>query len=186
MAFILNEQADLLLLDVNLPNYDGYYICKEVRKKSDIPIIMVTSRDTDSDELMSMNLGADDFVSKPYHSQILLARISSLLKRSGSTPAQSNILTCDGIQLNLANARLKYDTHEIDLTKNEMKILAYLIENRGQIISRSALMEYLWNSDYFVEDSVLSVNVTRIRKKLEEIGIKDLIKTKRGLGYIIQ
>lgn len=184
--FILNKKADLVLLDINLPIYDGYYICRELRKESDIPIIIVTSRNTDMDELMSMNLGADDFVTKPYNTQILLARIVSLLKRSGLSTKPNNTLTCKGINLNLSNATVLYNDKEIELTKNEVKILSYLMEKQGSIVSRSSIMEYLWKSDWFVDDSTLTVNITRLRKKLEEIGIENLIETRRGLGYIIQ
>ncbi len=181
--FILNRESDLILLDINLPVYDGYYICKEVRKKSNVPIIIVTSKDSDMDELMSFNIGADDFITKPYNIQILLERIGALLKRvDGSL---SNVLTCRDFKLNLSNAKIAYKEQELDLTKNEVKILSFLIENKGKIISRNMLMEYLWSLDYFVDDSTLSVNMTRLRKKLESIGIIDLIETKRGLGYII-
>lgn len=184
--FILDKKANLVLLDINLPIYDGYYICRELRKKSDIPIIIVTSRNTDMDELMSMNLGADDFVTKPYNTQILLARIVALLKRSGLSIKPNNTLTCKGINLNLSNATVLYNDKEIELTKNEVKILSYLIEKQGSIVSRSSIMEYLWKSDWFVDDSTLTVNITRLRKKLEEIGVENLIETRRGLGYIIQ
>lgn len=183
MEFILNEKSDLILLDINLPVYDGYYICKEVRKKSNVPIIIVTSKDGDMDELMSINLGADDFITKPYNVQILLARIGALFKRIDGNSA--NILICRDFKLNLSNAKVLYKDNEIDLTKNEVKILSFLIENKGKIVSRNMLMEYLWSSDYFVDDSTLSVNMTRLRKKLESIGINDVIETKRGLGYII-
>ncbi len=185
VEFIIQENANLVLLDINLPVYDGYYICREVRKESDVPIIIVTSRDSDMDELMSMNLGADDFVTKPYNTQILLARISALLKRSGSTTASSSILTYGDFQLNLSNATITYNNKEIELTKNEVKILSYLINHKGEIVSRELLMEYLWSTDYFVDDSTLTVNVTRLRKKLEEIGIENVIETRRGLGYIM-
>ena len=185
VQFILNENAHLVLLDINLPIFDGYYICREVRKKSDIPIIIVTSRDSDMDELMSMNLGADDFVTKPYNTQILLARIAALLKRSGSNTATSNILTYKDFQLNLLNATIIYNEKEIELTKNEVKILSYLINHKGEIVSRELLMEYLWSTEYFVDDSTLTVNITRLRKKLEEIGIENVIETRRGLGYIM-
>lgn len=185
VQFILNENANLVLLDINLPIFDGYYICREVRKKSDIPIIIVTSRDSDMDELMSMNLGADDFVTKPYNTQILLARIAALLKRSGSNTATSSILTYKDFQLNLSNATIRYNEKEIELTKNEVKILSYLINHKGEIVSRELLMEYLWSTDYFVDDSTLTVNITRLRKKLEEIGIENVIETRRGLGYIM-
>ena len=185
VQFILNENASLVLLDINLPIFDGYYICRELRKKSDVPIIIVTSRDSDMDELMSMNLGADDFVTKPYNTQILLARIAALLKRSGSSTATSNILTYKDFQLNLSNATITYKEKEIELTKNEVKILSYLINHNGEIVSRELLMEYLWSTDYFVDDSTLTVNITRLRKKLEEIGIENVIETRRGLGYIM-
>ena len=185
VEFILNENANLVLLDINLPIFDGYYICRELRKKSDVPIIVVTSRDSEMDELMSMNLGADDFVTKPYNTQILLARIAALLKRSGSSGDKNNILIYKDFQLNLSNATIKYNEKEIELTKNEVKILSYLINHKGQIVSRELLMDYLWSTDYFVDDSTLTVNITRLRKKLEEVGIKDVIETRRGLGYIM-
>ena len=185
VQFILNENANLVLLDINLPIFDGYYICREVRKKSDIPIIIVTSRDSDMDELMSMNLGADDFVTKPYNTQILLARIAALLKRSGLNITTNNILTYKDFQLNLSNATITYNEKEIELTKNEVKILSYLINHKGEIVSRELLMEYLWSTEYYVDDSTLTVNIARLRKKLAEIGIENVIETRRGLGYII-
>lgn len=185
VEFIIQQNANLVLLDINLPVFDGYYICREVRKQSEVPIIIVTSRDSDMDELMSMNLGADDFVTKPYNTQILLARIAALLKRSGSTTANSSILTYKNFQLNLSNATITYNEKEIELTKNEVKILSYLINRKGEIVSRELLMEYLWSTDYFVDDSTLTVNITRLRKKLEEIGIENVIETRRGLGYIM-
>lgn len=185
VEFILNENTNLVLLDINLPVFDGYYICREVRKKSEVPIIVVTSRDSDMDELMSINLGADDFVTKPYNTQILLARIGALLKRSGSNTVSTNILTYKDFQLNLSNATVLYNGKEIDLTKNEVKILSYLINHKGEIVSRELLMEYLWTSEFFVDDSTLTVNITRLRKKLEEIGIENVIETRRGLGYIM-
>lgn len=185
LNFLDDDESDLILLDINLPVYDGYYVCREIRKKSEVPIIIVTSRDSDMDELMSMNLGADDFVTKPYNTQILLARISVLLKRSNRNMNPKSILTYKDFEINLANATIKYMGKEIELTKNEVKIMSYLIENKGSIVSRERLMEYLWNSDYFVDDSTLSVNVTRLRKKLDNIGIKNAIETRRGLGYIM-
>lgn len=185
IEFILNENPDLILLDINLPIFDGYYICREIRKTSDIPIIIVTSRDSDMDELMSMNLGADDFVTKPYNTQILLARIAALLKRSGGISNTSKYLIYNNFKINLSNATISWEDKEIELTKNEIKILSCLIENKGSIVSREILMEYLWKSDYFVDDSTLTVNITRLRRKLEGIGIKDAIETRRGLGYIM-
>ena len=185
IEFIEKEQGDLILLDINLPVFDGYYICREVRKKSEVPIIIVTSRDSDMDELMSMNLGADDFITKPYNTQILLARIASILKRTYGNNVGHNILTYKNIKLDLSNATVTYNNESLELTKNDVKILSYLINNKGSIVSRDTLMEHLWKADYFVDDSTLSVNITRLRKKLEEIGIENLIETRRGLGYII-
>nr|WP_295599298.1 response regulator transcription factor [uncultured Terrisporobacter sp.] len=185
VEFILKENSDLVLLDINLPIYDGYYICREIRKKSELPIIIVTSRDSDMDELMSMNLGADDFVTKPYNTQILLARIAALLKRSNNKTTSNNILNYKNLQLNLSNAKITCNNKEAELTKNEVKILSYLMNHQGQIVSRDLLMEYLWSTDYFVDDSTLTVNITRLRKKLEEIGIENVIETRRGLGYIM-
>ena len=185
VEFIFKENSDLVLLDINLPIYDGYYICREIRKKSEVPIIIVTSRDSDMDELMSMNLGADDFVTKPYNTQILLARIAALLKRSNNKTTSNNILNYKNLQLNLSNAKITCNNKEAELTKNEVKILSYLMNHQGQIVSRDLLMEYLWSTDYFVDDSTLTVNITRLRKKLEEIGIENVIETRRGLGYIM-
>lgn len=180
---IQKENANLIILDINLPAFDGYYICREIRKTSEVPIIIVTSRDSELDELMSMNIGADDFITKPYNTQILLARINSILKRSYGNFQE--VLVHNGISLNLSNASLSFENNTIELTKNELKILAFLLKNKGNIVSRDSLMEYLWNSDYFVDDSTLTVNITRLRKKLEDLGIENLIQTKRGLGYII-
>ena len=177
---------DLILLDINLPVFDGYFICREIRKTSEVPIIVVTSRDSEVDELMSMNLGADDFVTKPYNTQILLARIAALLKRSGMNSNSNSILTYKDFKLNLSNATVIYNDKNIELTKNEVKILSYLINHKGEIVSRELLMEHLWNSDFFVDDSTLTVNITRLRKKLDEIGIKNVIETRRGLGYIMR
>ena len=167
--YILKQNADLILLDINLPVFDGYYICREIRKTSEVPIIVVTSRDSEVDELMSMNLGADDFVTKPYNTQILLARIAALLKRSGMNSNSNSILTYKDFKLNLSNATVIYNDKNIELTKNEVKILSYLINHKGEIVSREILMEHLWNSDFFVDDSTLTVNITRLRKKLDEI-----------------
>lgn len=182
--YILKQAPDLILLDINLPIFDGYYICRELRKSSDIPIIVVTSRDSEVDELMSMNLGADDFITKPYNTQILLARISSILRRVQGSNAQ-DIISYNELKLSLSNATITYKGSTGELTKNELKILSYLIKNKGKIVSRDDLMDFMWNSDIFVDDNNLSVNVTRLRKKLEEVGMKDNIETKRGLGYIL-
>ena len=181
----LREDVDLILLDINLPFYDGYYVCRTIREKSEVPIIVVTSRDSEMDELMSINLGADDFVTKPYNTQILLARIESILKRVNRNSTQVDILEYKDMKVNLSNGTISYNDKTIEITKNELKILSYLIKNKGKIVSRENLMNYLWDCEMFIDDNTLSVNVTRIRKKLDEIGIKNVIETRRGLGYII-
>ena len=181
---VLSANGQIILLDINLPMYDGYYICREIRKQSDIPIIIVTSRDSELDELMSMNLGADDFITKPYNTQILLARISSLLKRAyKSNTAQ--LLTTGNISLNVSNGICTCGEKSCELTKNEHKILSLLMQNQGEIISRNEIMNVLWQSDEFIDENTLTVNVNRIRKKLAEIGADDLLKTRRGQGYYI-
>ncbi|QXE19019.1 response regulator transcription factor [Clostridium sp. 001] len=185
IQYVENENANLILLDINLPQFDGYYICREIRKTSDVPIIIVTSRDSDADELISMNLGADDFITKPYNTEILLARMTNILKRTYGNLKTNNILNYKDFNLNLSNATVIYKDKSLELTKNEVKILSYLINNRGSIVKRDLLMEYLWKVDYFVDDSALTVNINRLRKKLEEIGIENPIETRRGLGYIM-
>lgn len=181
---ILDSTSDLLLLDINLPNYDGYYICKEIRKSSDIPIIIVTSRNTEIDELMSISIGADHFVTKPYNTQILLAKIESILKR---VTKKENILNINykGMNLNLSKSLIENGGNAIELSKNEVKILHFLLKNKGRIVSREEIMTYLWDSEMFVDDNTLTVNINRLRKKLEDIGKKNIIETKRGQGYII-
>lgn len=185
IKYVENENANLILLDINLPVYDGYYICREIRKMSDVPIIVVTSRDSDADELMSMNLGADDFITKPYNTDILLARIANIFKRTYGNSKNNNILNYRDFRLNLSNATVNYKNKSFELTKNEVKILSYLINNKGKIVKRDSLMEYLWKSDYFVDDSTLTVNINRLRKKFEDEGIGNPIETRRGLGYIM-
>jgi len=183
---IQQEKPHLILLDINLPVFDGFYICRESRKISNIPIIIVTSRDSEIDELMSMNLGADDFVTKPYNTQILLARISSVLKRTYSDMENSDILIYKDLKLNLSKGTIEAFGNSLEISKNELKILAYLMKNKESIVSRDKMMNYMWNSDVFVDDNTLSVNVNRLRKRLEEIGLTDYIETRRGLGYILK
>ncbi|MER2128273.1 response regulator transcription factor [Solibacillus sp.] len=180
----LKEEPNLILLDINLPVTDGYYICREIRKKSAVPIIVVTSRDNEMDELMSMNLGADDFITKPYNTQILLARIENILRRVHGITNQDTI-AYNNLKLNLLNGSVTYNDQKAELTKNEIKILSCLIKNKGKIVSRDDLMDFMWNADVFVDDNNLSVNVTRLRKKLEGLGMKDNVETRRGLGYIL-
>ena len=181
---VLNSDTELVLLDINLPRYDGFHICREIRKASSIPIIIVTSRDSEIDELMSINWGAYDFITKPYNTQILLARISSVLKRSYNANGTDKI-TYKGLTLDLSRSIIKYGDKVADLTKNEVKILYLFLQKRGVIISRNEIMDYLWQSDNFIDDNTLTVNINRIRKKLSNIGIENFLITKRGQGYMI-
>ena len=174
----------LILLDINLPHFDGYHICREIRSHSQIPIIIVTSRNSDVDELMSMNLGADDFITKPYHTQILLARIAALLKRSYQTDHKSQ-LEHNGVILSLSDSTITANGQTAELTKNELKILHLLMQNKGTIQSRDELINALWQTDEFIDDNTLTVNINRLRKKLESIGVTNYLKTKRGMGYIV-
>ncbi len=181
---VLDESPDLMLLDINLPYFDGYHICREIRKVSNIPIIVVTSRDTDMDELMSINLGADDFVAKPYNSQILLARINSVLARCSSR-ADSQKIEHEGVLLDMSRSTVSFEGREQELTKNELRILHVLVKNSGSIVSRNDIMDELWQSDQFVDDNTLTVNISRLREKLKAMGVDGFIKTKRGQGYIV-
>lgn len=179
-------QADLLLLDINLPYTDGEFICKEVRKTSNVPIIMVTSRDNEMDELLSLNYGADQYVTKPYNIQILLAKIVGLLKRSQNAGNNPDKIDCGEFVLNTAGRIIEKEDNKVELTKNEYKILEYLVLHRQQVISRDEIMDYLWESEEFVDDNTLNVNIKRLRTKLEELGIINQIETRRGQGYILK
>lgn len=185
LEIIEQQKPDLLLLDLNLPVFDGHYICREVRKQNEkLPIIIVTSRDSDMDELISMNLGADDFVTKPYNLQILLARIARILHRTYES-GTSNILNIHDIELDISKSTLQYHGQTCDLTKNELRIMHCLFLHKNTIVSRSELMQHMWDCELFVDDNTLTVNINRLRKKLEYLKLDDLIQTKRGLGYII-
>lgn len=180
----ISENPDIILLDINLPYFDGHYICREIRKGSQVPIIVVTSRDDELDELMSINLGADDFITKPYNLQILLARITAVLKRTYGN-GKDDSLRYRGIVYNIATSEVEFNNNKTELTKNESKILHMLISNNGKIVSRDEIMKCLWQEAEFVDDNTLTVNVNRLRKKLEDLGAVDYIQTKRGQGYIL-
>lgn len=182
---ILQTNPDLILLDINLPNTDGEYICKEIRKQSNMSIIIVTSRDNELDELLSINNGADHYITKPFNIHILLAKIGSLLRRTNMQEVNDKIDEKDFI-LNTSNNTIEKDGKIIELTKNEYKIFKYLVQNRGKIVSREDIMECLWESESFIDDNTLTVNITRLRNKLEELELKELLETKRGRGYIFK
>ena len=172
-------------LDINLPNDDGFKICTEICSFSKVPIIFITSRNTNIDELMAITLGGDDFITKPYNTQILLARINALIKRAYPNDNNMDIIEHNGLTLNILSSTIEHNEKSIELTKNELKILYYLLLNKGKIVSRVDIMEYLWDSAMFINDNTLTANITRIRNKIDEIGLKGYIKTKRGQGYIV-
>ena len=178
--------SDLILLDINLPNIDGEYILKEIRKVSNVPIIMITSKDNELDELISLNYGADQYVTKPFNLQILLAKMAGLLRRSKLTDTNQNKIDCQDFILNVSKSILEKGNTQIELTKNELKILYFLVSKRGQIVSREEIINYLWESESFIDDNTLTVNMKRLRTKLEEVELQDLIETRRGQGYILK
>lgn len=183
---ILRINPDLLLLDINLPNCDGEFICKEIRKVSQMPIIIITSRDSELDELISINYGADHYITKPFNIQILLAKIGTLLKRVQNIDGNPEKIDAKDFILNISKNTIEKDNKSIELTKNEYKILRFLVQNRDKIMSRDEIMRYLWEDESFIDDNTLTVNITRLRNKLEEVGLKELLETKRGQGYILK
>lgn len=182
---ILNINPELLLLDINLPGVDGEFVCREIREQSNMPIIIITSRDNEIDELLSINNGADHYITKPFNIHILLAKINSLLRRTDMI-TNTDIIDAKDFILNINKSTIENNGKAIELTKNEFRILKYLVQNRDKIVSRQDIMICLWDSDDFIGDSTLTVNMTRVRTKLEELGLKELLETKRGQGYILK
>lgn len=180
---ILKENAHLVLLDINLPNKNGYEICSKLRAKSKIPIIFVTSRNNSMDELKGIMLGGDDYIEKPYNVPILLARIQNLLNRTYSSEKKNSEIEYKGITLDTLKSTIKYQEKEIELTKTEIKTLHYLFTNKEKIIARADIINYLWDNEVYADDNSLSVIITRIREKIKELGIDNFIETKRGQGY---
>lgn len=174
----------LVILDIKLPGNDGFEICSGIRTFSDIPIVFVTSSNTDMDELNSIMLGGDAFITKPYNTAILLAKIAALLKRTSFSP-QTEIFTWNGAALHIESGMIEYKGQKAELTKNESKILYYLFKNAGKICSRTDIVDFLWDNQLYVDDNALSVNITRIRDKLAAIGLTDFIKTKHRQGYTL-
>lgn len=175
---------DLVLLDLNLPDTDGTYILKEFRKVSDVPVIMITSRDSDMDELLAMHYGADHYVTKPFNTQILLAKIIAIMKRTNQAVITDK-MNCGSFVLDIGKSRLETDDRSVELTANELKIMRFLAKNKGKIVSRDDIMDTLWEDESFIDDNTLTVNMTRIRKKLQKLGMEHVIETKRGQGYMM-
>ncbi|OJG75414.1 DNA-binding response regulator [Enterococcus quebecensis] len=180
------EEPQLILLDINLPVFDGYYWCQKIREVSKIPIIFISSRNTNMDMIMAMNMGADDFVTKPFQVDVLIAKINALLRRSYNySEVGSEVMSHNGITLNVDNGSMEIDGEVIDLSKNEYRLLYILIKKHGKILTREKLLRALWEDERFVDDNTLTVNINRLRKKIEQAGIEGYIETKVGQGYIV-
>ena len=183
---VIRRQPQLVLLDISLPFYNGFYWCSEIRKVSKVPIIFLSSASDNMNIVMAMNMGGDDFLAKPFDLHVLTAKIGALLRRAYSYQGQVHVLEHGGVLLNLNDATLTYRDRKIELTKNDFKIVQLLMENAGRIVPRDEIMQRLWESDQFIDDNTLTVNMTRLRKKLAEIGLENWIVTKKGLGYMVE
>ena len=179
---IIKIAPDLILLDIKLPYLNGQQLLKQLRKKSSIPVIMVTSKDSEMDEILAMSYGADDYITKPYNPTILLLHIEAVFKRLQNKETK---LYYQGVNVNLSKSVLEKNDHELLLSKNEMSIFYFLLVNQGKIVSRDEIMNYLWGTNKFIDDNTLTVNMTRLRKRLEKIGLFDVIETRRDQGYML-
>lgn len=178
-------QPHLVLLDLSLPFYNGFHWCEEIRKISQIPVIFISSASDHMNMVMAMTRGADDFIAKPFDMDVLIAKVQAMLRRAYSFGSPASLLEHKGVILNLNDTSLCCRGETLELTKNEFRILKVLMENRGKTVSRETIMEKLWESDSFIDDNTLTVNVTRLRRKLETVGVKDFIQTKKGVGYLV-
>ena len=187
---VLSEFAaydpQLVLLDISLPFFNGYHWCREIRKISQVPILFLTSAADDMNQVMAMEMGGDDLLAKPFHLQVLSAKVQAMLRRSYDFAGTAHLLSCGGAVLNVSDGTLTANGRKVELTRNEYKILQLLMEHRGEIVSREAIMTQLWESDSFVDENTLTVNVTRLRKKLDGAGLPDLIRTRKGAGYLVE
>lgn len=179
---ILKSNIDLILLDINIPYQNGEQLLKEIRKESNIPVIMVTSRASETDEILSISYGADDYITKPYSPTILLLRIQNIFKRLDNS---TEVLKYKDLEVSLSRGTLSGNNKELELTKNEMLIFQHLLNNQNRIVSRDELMTILWNNEEYINDNALTVNISRLRSKLEDFGYPDAIETRKGQGYIL-
>jgi DNA-binding response OmpR family regulator len=177
------ERPDLILLDIGLPGRDGFSLCAALRKAAPSPVIFVTSRDAGADEVRALSLGGDDYITKPYSVPVLLARIKAVLRRGGGGSEQTDLLEAGGLRLSLTKGVVSSGEKAVELSRNELQILACLMVHTGQIVSRADLIDALWDNQIYIDDNTLSVNMTRLRGKLAEIGLPDAIRTRRGMGY---
>lgn len=185
MSHFVSYNPQLVLLDISLPFVNGFTLCNEIRKLSKVPIIFISSASDNMNIVMAISMGGDDFIAKPFDLTILTSKVQALLRRTYDFTGQTNLLEHRGAIVNTSDATLTYNGQKIDLTKNDQKILHVLLENKGKTVSRDVLMTRLWETDSFIDDNTLTVNINRLRKKLEAIGLHDFIKTKKGLGYLV-
>jgi DNA-binding response OmpR family regulator len=179
-------EPHLVLMDINLTSYDGFYWCGKIREVSKVPIIFISSRNTNMDIIMAINMGGDDFIQKPFSLDVLMAKINGLLRRTYNyTNTSSNIIEHNGVMLNIKDSSVIFKDRKAELTKNEFRILYTLMKDKGEIISRDKIMRALWEDENFIDDNTLTVNINRLRKKLEDFGLVDYIQTKKGQGYVI-
>jgi len=183
---VRRAEPHLVLLDIALPFHNGFHWCGEIRKFSKVPIIFISSASDNMNIVLAMNMGGDDFIAKPFDLHVLTAKVGALLRRTYSFQGQVNILEHRGVVLNLSDATLTYRDRRIELTKNDFRIVQILMENAGRIVSRDEMMQRLWESDQFIDDNTLTVNITRLRKKLADLGLEQWIVTKKGLGYMVE
>lgn len=176
----------LVLMDIRLPFHNGFYWCTEIRKTSNVPILFLSSMSDNMNIVMAIQMGGDDFVTKPFDLNVLTVKIQALLRRTYAFQGSASVMEHKGLMLNLSDASVTFQNRKIELTKNDYKILQILMERAGTIVKREEIMQRLWESDEFIDDNTLTVNMTRLRKKLEELGVQDFIKTKKGIGYIIE
>ncbi len=181
----VTQNPQLVLMDISLPYYNGYHWCDEIRKISRVPIIFISSASDNMSIVMAVNMGGDDFVAKPFDLNVLQAKVQALLRRTYDFAGDSQLMEHKGMIFDTGKGLVAYENASVELTKNEMGILRTLLEQKGRIVTRDKLMERLWESDNFIDDNTLTVNVARLRKKLEEIGICDMIKTRKGIGYVV-
>jgi two-component system, OmpR family, response regulator protein BraR/BceR len=185
MSHFVSYDPQLVLLDISLPFVNGFTLCNEIRKLSKVPIIFISSASDNMNIVMAISMGGDDFIAKPFDLTILTSKVQALLRRTYDFTGQTNLLEHRGAIVNTSDATLTYNGQKIDLTKNDQKILHVLLENKGKTVSRDVLMTRLWETDSFIDDNTLTVSINRLRKKLEAIGLHDFIKTKKGLGYLV-
>lgn len=183
MAEFADYEPQLVLMDIGLPFYNGYHWCTQIRKVSNVPVVFLSSAADNMNIVMAVTMGADDFIAKPFDMQVLTVKIQAILRRSYDFAGNSSVLEHKGAMLNISEAELSYEGESMELTKNELKILQTLFENKASIVTRDTLMTKLWESDTYVDENTLSVNVNRLRKKLASIGLSDFIITKKGIGY---